>query len=78
MSKIVNQSSVSQSVCQLVFQSINQLVSQSGPDNACKHANVACRQGPIFVGKKGRENKKNLKKWEKKEKKGAKEKKKIH
>ena len=39
-----------------------------GPDNACKHASAACRQGLIFVGRKGIEKKKKKKKYQRIEK----------
>ena len=56
------------------------LTTLAGPDNACKHASAACRQGPIFVGRKGRENKKESKKDKKKlqGKKGQGKKNEIH
>ena len=39
----------------------------AGPDNACKHASAACRQGPIFVGRKEGSRKKMKKRLKKKE-----------
>ena len=59
-----------------VFWFLRLLLLLSGSDNVCNPASGACRQGPNFVGRKGREEeKKREKKKEKKEEKKEKEKK---
>ena len=47
-------------------------VKKAGPNNACKHASAACRQGLSFVGRKRMEEKmgeNKRKNWKKEKKK---------